>query len=175
MPEDQQWQARNLTPQQERAVEDLDAAVVEMQHWHGITPGNQDEKNHQLTDQANYEKARDRAIRVGLWGHPVVKTWLSARRSLGEREELRRFRRGLELGVKKTMSKEDFWIVFEAQGLLDQGHGPGAIHAALIEMLKTEKEQEWFDLTPEEINELIKRLNCTQQNFHRWLQRLKVI
>lgn len=175
MPEDQQWQVRNLTPQQERAIEDLDAAMVEMQHWHDITPGNQDEKNHQLTDLVNYEKALARAIRVGLSDHPVVQTWLAARRSLGDREELRRFRLGLERGVKKTMSKEDFWIVFEAQGFIDQGHGPEAIHRALIDKLKTENPQEWFDLSPEETKQLADRLDCSQQNFHRWLRRLKLV
>ena len=37
-PEDQQWQARDLTKQQERAVEDLKAAVVEVQGWHDFPP-----------------------------------------------------------------------------------------------------------------------------------------
>ncbi len=174
-PENQQWQARDLTPQQERAVEDLDAAVAEMQRWHDITAADQDEKNHQLADQVNYEKALARAIWVGLDRHPVVQLWLAARRSLGDRKELRRFRLSLERGVKKTMSKEDFWVVFEAQGLIDDGHKPEAIRKTLIEKLKTEESQECFDLAPEEINGLIDRLDCSQQNFHRWLRRLKLI
>ena len=121
------------------------------------------------------EKALARAIRVGLWCHPVVKTWLAARRSLGERKKLRSFRLGLERDVKAPMSKEDFWIVFEAQGLIDQGYKPEAIRLGLTHKLKTEKPQEWFDLAPEEINGLIDRLQCSQQNFHRWLRRLKLI
>ncbi len=71
-------------------------------------PENDDEKKHQLADQANYEKALMRVYRVGLSDHPVVQEWLAARRSLGERKKLRSFRLGLERDVKETMSKEDF-------------------------------------------------------------------
>ena len=88
---------------------------------------------------------------------------------------MRRFRLGLERDVKKTMSKEDFWIIFEARDLIKQGYGPEAIHMALIEKLNAEKPPEWYDLATEEIEGLIDRLQCSRQNFFQWLQRLKLI
>lgn len=174
--EGHQWQQpKGLTHQQERALNELEEAVSELQGCRGIEPEDEEERHHQQINQDIYEEAITRAVRAGLWQHPVVREWLAARRSLGDWEELRRFRLGLERGVKKPMLKEDFWIAFEAQGLIARGKGPEAIHTALIDKLKSdEKPQEWFDLRPEEIERLIDRLQCSRQNFHRWLKRLKI-
>lgn len=179
--EEHQWQAKGLTRQQERALNDLDEALEEMGQWRGISPADEVEKNHQITDQAIYERALTRAVQAGLWRHPVVRAWLAARRSLGDRQALRRFRRGLERGVKKPMSKGDFWIAFEAHDLINQRRGPEAIRKALIKKLKDPKPEdrkkweEYFDLAPKEIARLIRRLEYSRQNFHQRLKRLKLI
>ena len=174
--EDHQWQQpKGLTRQQQRALKELEDAWEEVRQWCGDDPQNESERKHQLADQARYKKAIMRTVRAELWHHPIVRAWLAARRSLGDWEELRRFRLGLEHGVKTPMSKDDFWVAFEAHDLIDRGDGPEAIRAALIDKLKSEKPQEWFDLNPGEIARLIGRLDCSRQNFHQWLRRLKII
>lgn len=179
--EGHQWQAGDLTPQQECVLNELDDASDEMRQWRGITPEDESEKTHQLTDQDTYEKALTRAVRAGLWQHPVVREWLAARRSLGDWDELRRFRKRLEYNVKKPMLKADFWLAFEAQDLIDHGHEPEAIRKALIEKLKhpgpkdRKKWRDYFDLRPEDVERLIARLGHSRQNFYQWLQRLRLI
>ena len=134
--EDHQWKPKGLTPQQESALNEIDDAVDVMWQWRGITPENDFEKRLLLADEDRYEKALTRAVRAGLWQHPIVREWLAARRSLGDWDELRRFRKGLERGVTKTMSKADFWLAFVAADLIKNGHEPEAIRKALIEKLK---------------------------------------
>ena len=146
-----------------------------MRQWEDISPEDEIESDTQLDDQARYEKAQKRAIRGELCGHPIVRAWLAARRSLGDWDELRRLRLRLESGVDKPMSKADFWIVVEAQNFIDRGDGPEAVRRALIKKLKSETPLEWFDLSSEEIERLLDRLDCSRQNFHRWLKRLGII
>ena len=116
-----------------------------------------------------------------------MRAWLSARRSLGERDDLRGLRMGLERGVKGPLSKEDFWIAFmarecmegkEESGALGKkrpalGKKPEAIRRALIRELLFGQPAPWFDLSPAEARRLRERLKATpRQNFHRWLRRL---
>ena len=179
--EDHQWKPKGLTPQQESALNKLDDAVDVMRQWRGITPENDFEERLLLANQDEYEKALTRAVRAGLWQHPVVREWLAARRSLGDWEGLRRFRLGLERGVDKPMLKADFWLAFAAQGLIDDGHEPEDIRKVLIEKLKDpgskdrEKWEKYFDLTPKDIERLIARLGRSRQNFYQWRQRLSLI
>lgn len=179
--EEHQWQAKGLTRQQERALNDLEEAVSELQGWRGIEIADEEDRHHQQSDQFIYERAITRAVRARLWQHPVVREWLAARRSLGDWEGLRHFRLGLESGVTKTMSKADFWIAFEARDLIDQGDGPEAMREALIKKLKDPKSkgrkkwEEYFDLAPTDIERLIDRLEGSRQNFHQWLKRLRLI
>lgn len=171
-----QWQQpEDLTRQQKRALNELEDAWEEVRQWYGDNPQDESERKHQLADQDRYTKSLRRAARAGLWGHPILREWLAARRSLGDWDELRRFRLGLEHGVGKPMLKADFWLAFEAPALIKRGGGPEAIRIALIDKLKSEEPQEWFDLSPSEIARLIDRLDCSRQNFHQWLRRLKLI
>lgn len=178
-----QWQQpKDLTQEQKRTLKELEDAWEEVRQWYGDSPQDDSEKNYQLADQAIYKTSLRRAARAGLWGHPILRAWLTARRSLGDWDELRRFRLGLESGVEKPMSKADFWLAFEAQGLIDDdGHGPEVIRKALIEKLKDpepedlKKWREYFDLRPEDVERLIARLEHSRQNFHKWLKRLRLI
>jgi len=179
--EDHQWQPKGLTPQQESARDELDDASDEMRQWRGISPKDETEKQHQLGDQERYEDALTLAVRAELWQHPVVREWLAARRSLRDRDELRRFRQKLETGVKKPVSKEDFWLTFEVQDLIKNGQKPKAICKILIDKLKDpepedlKKWRDYFDLRPEDVESLIARLGHSRQNFYQWLKRLRLI
>ena len=179
--EDHQWQPKGLTPQQKSARDELKEAMSELQWWSGNEPEDEEEKHHQQTDRLAYKRAITRAVRAGLWQHPVVREWLAARRSLGDWEGLRRFRLCLESGVTKTMSKADFWLAFEAGDLIDDGMRPKAICKILIDKLKDpepedlKKWRDYFDLRPEDVESLIARLGHSRQNFYQWLKRLRLI
>lgn len=195
-----QWQQpKDLTQQQKRALNELEDAWEEVRQWYGDYPQDESERNYQLADQTRYNTSLRRAAWAGLWGHPILRAWLTARRSMGDWEELRRFRLGLETGVDKPMSKEDFWLAFElqrlrpepvptghAQDLIDNEHRPKAnrpeaIRKVLIDKLKDPEPEDlkrwrdYFDLHPEDVESLIARLEHSRQNFHKWLKRLRLI
>ena len=177
-----QWQQpKDLTQQQKRALNELEDAWEEVRQWYGDYPQDESERNYQLADQTRYNTSLRRAAWAGLWGHPILRAWLTARRSMGDWEELRRFRLGLERGVDKPMSKEDFWLAFERQRLIDDEHEPETIRKILIDNLKDpepedlERWRDYFDLHPEDIKSLITRLERSRQNFHKWLKRLRLI
>ena len=186
--EDHQWRPKGVTLQQERVLRELEEAAEELRLWEDLAPENEDlapenkvDKQHQLDDQTRYEKALIKAIRAKLWNHPIVRAWFAARRSLGDWDELRRYRLKLETGVDKPMSKEDFWLAFEAHDLIDDGHKPEAIRKILIKKLKDPEPEDWdkwrdyFDLRPKDVERLIARLQQhSQQNFHKWLKHLKL-
>ena len=177
-----QWQQpKDLTQQQKRALNELEDAWEEVRQWYGDYPQDESERNYQLADQTRYNTSLRRAAWAGLWGHPILRAWLTARRSMGDWEELRRFRLGLERGVDKPMSKEDFWLAFERQRLIDDEHEPETIRKILIDNLKDpepedlERWRDYFDLHPEDIKSLVTRLERSRQNFHKWLKRLRLI
>ncbi len=156
-------------------------AAEQMRHSHGV-PTDQKDREIYAADRAQYEKAIGRAIRAGQFEHPLVREWISERRSLGERDALRKFRMGLEGGAKRTMSKQNFWVAFEAGNLAHpedaakKGERPEAILRALIRKLSISQPASWFDLNDAEIAKLRARLkDMPRQNFHRLLRRLHVI
>ena len=159
-------------------------AAEQMRRWHGVS-ADQIEKRREMydADWAEYDKAIGRAIRAGQFEHPLVREWISERRSLGERTALRKYRLGLERGVKKGMSKEDFFVAFEAGGFIqkkykvDEGRrNPEAIRRSIINKLLISKPEHWFDLSDSEIEKLRARLkDMPRQNFHRLLRRLHVL
>ena len=119
-----------------RIIEDLAFIEGEMRAWGQETP---EQIEADLKSYKEYRADRDRivgkAIRAGLTEHPFVQAWLAEQRTFGEKDELRRFRSSLETGVKRPMSKEDFWAAFNAPrtGLDDEIEK--TIHAALIKTL----------------------------------------
>lgn len=117
-----------------------------------------------------------RALRLGLTDHPFVKHWLSEKRSFGEWDELRRFRANLETGVKRPMSKEDFWVSYHAYALSKKGKKSEGIRRELCRKLRFDKPEGFFGLTEEETKQLAERLSAMpRQNFHRLLRKLNVI
>ena len=60
--EGHQWQPKGLTPQQKRALNELEEAVSELQGWRGIEPEDEEERHHQQIDQDIYEEAITRAV-----------------------------------------------------------------------------------------------------------------
>jgi hypothetical protein len=170
-----------LTRKQERAVSDLQYAAQHMQRWSGRSAKEIEDNRREFSqDLADYEKTVGRAIRAGLLDHPDVRAWISTQRSLGEWDALRQFRLSLECGTKKTISKQDFWIKFEAYPLSEQGKKPEQIRRLLLHKLRfstpkdRKKWKEWIGLNRKELEELAERLDCTRQNFHRLLKRLGI-
>lgn len=169
------------TRKQERALSDLKFAAKQMRRWRNASAEEVEDRRQEFSqDLADYEKAVVRAIRAGLINHPDVRAWISAQRSLGEWDALRRFRLGLERGTRKMLSKQDFWIKFEAVPLTEQGKTPEQIHRSLRHKLKfpkpedRKKREDWIGLNRKEIEDLADRLDCTRQNFHRLLVRLRI-
>lgn len=169
-------------------LQDLEEAAEQMRRW-GNLPIEKLEAEHKLfaADRAEYDRLIGRAIRAGLSKkHPYVREWLAGRRSLGEWDKLRKYRAGLERGVKRPMSKRDFWVVFHATPHIEKGKGYEEVRRALINELELvppetwdeppdaegDPDKVWFGLTPGDIKGLGVRLRTSRTNFRKWLRRL---
>ena len=172
-------QAGDLTRQtkQHVIVLEFEEAAKAMARWGNKSACHIKENQEQyIEDRRDYEKAIGRAIRLGLLEFPDVKLWLADRRSLGERDILRKVKKGLETGTSRPLSKEGFWVKYHAIRLYEKGRKPEEIRRNLINKLQLEMPEHWFDLTAEECSRLRDRLKrSTRQNFHEWLKRLGVI
>src|SRR5258706_10946559 len=94
----------------ERLVADLEESVRQI--------GRAGRSSEQVEeDWAEHCEIVHRAIRAGLTNHGVVEAWLQGRRSLGESDELRQFRAGLEKGVRRPWSAPDCWIAHHASDM----------------------------------------------------------
>ena len=171
----------DLTRKQQRALSELKYTAKHIRRWSNASAKELEDRHQEFSQNlAEFEKDVGRAIRAGLINHPDVRAWISSQRSLGEWDALRQFRLGLEHGAKKTLSKQDFWIKFEAMPLAEQGKKPEQIHRLLRHKLKypkpedRKKWEDWIGLSHKEIEELADRLDCTRQNFHRLLKRLGI-
>ena len=183
--------------------DELEDAAREMEPWGRLTEEEITNNSEYTEDRNRFEKAVGRAIRKGLTPHPIVREWLAIQRSFGDWDALRRFRRRLETGVDRPMSKEDSWIAFYAWDAVDKNVKKEELRRILIRKLRDlEKEmrakqnkapgsvsanehthipspepepEKWFDLNLDEITKLRLRLkNKSRQNFHQLLKRIGI-
>ena len=169
----------------DRVDSNLATAAEQMCQW-GDVSADEIEKRRAMFDKnwADYERAVGRAIRAERFGNPYVQAWMAGRRSLRDWTALRKYRLGLERGVKKEISKEDFFVAFEAGGLIEwcrqnpqrKKYKPEAIRRSIINKLLISKPEHWFDLSESEAKKLRTRLKgMSRQNFHKLLRRLHVL
>lgn len=160
-----------------RIREELAQIAKQMRRWEGASldeiVNEQEIYDAQLQER---DEVVGKAIRAGLTDDPFVKAWLAEKRSLGERDDLRRFRTGLEGGVKRPISKEDFFIAYYAYSPIQDGKSAESVRRALCRQLRFDEPQSFFRLTQEEMKCLAIRLSAMpRQNFHRLLRKLNVI
>ncbi len=169
----------------DRRITDLeDAAQQMLEHWSGRSPEDI-RKNYEKysEDRKDFDKAVGRAIRAGLLEHPIVRNWIAERRSLGDRDILRRYKdQRLERGVKGGISKEDLWLLYESHDLINGKRGYKAIRKALINRITVADEKalrrwkEEFGFEGNELKILRARLKQTSlQNFRKWCKRLGIL
>ena len=158
---------------EQNILDDLENAARQMQHYYGWPFDRLEENQDQYeADLHEYERAVVRTIRARLWHHPIVQMWISARRSLGERDELRRFRLpGLERDAKRPWSKDDLWLAYEAGDRRCGGEKIETIRRYLIGKLEKEEPDPLLGLEAADIKRLLRRLK-TPQNFHKWFKRV---
>lgn len=166
-----------LEARRRRIEQDLKYSAESMRRWHGANWGALERRLSEFeADVGEHERTVRRAIRAGMVDHPIVAKWLEGRRTLGEWDWLRRFRLGLERGVRKPMSPEDFWVSYHASELAEQRKKPESIRRALCRKLALgSPPEDWFGLGPTAIARLRERLNrMPRQNFNRLLLRLGI-
>jgi hypothetical protein len=85
----------------------LEEAYADLQRYHGREyrePSSDNLDDLSFGDAVReFDRAVGVAIRAGLTSHPLVVNWLSSQRGLGQREVLRRTKRGLETGVRRSI------------------------------------------------------------------------
>ena len=165
----------DATPKKNRALVDLEdaAETMELAGWHTERDPKQ---AHEVfkADAESFDKAIKKAIKAGLTDHPLIRDWISNKRTFGEWDNLRPFKRlHLEKGVIRTPTKEGFWIRFEAQSMSDDGKGPQEIRRKLIKKLSENDVPDWFEMSGPERSELRKYLaRVSRQAFRQKLKRL---
>ena len=156
-------------------IQDLEDAGKSMRRWGG-RPTEKIEENRERyeEDRADFEMEISRAIRAGLVDHPLVREWIATQRSFGDWDALRKFKRQrLERSVRRTISKEYFWIIYKAIDLREEGKGLHEIRNNLIGRLRRNDVESWFDFRREEQLALATHLRgLTRQGFHQLLKRL---
>jgi hypothetical protein len=102
--------------------------------WHRYNSRAGDQLSHREFAEAYevYERAVIRAIGAGLVDHKIVAAWIRARRSVGDYEALRRLRRGLEIGMPRSIDEADLWLAMEAAVPLEDGHSLPEIWPLLL-------------------------------------------
>jgi len=158
-------------------IDELEFFEGEMKAWGQDTPEQIE------ADLETYEKHRadrdrivGKAIRAGLTTHPFVQAWLVEQRTFGEKDALRKSRSGLERGVKRMMSKADFYVTFHATSLTRDGMGVEQIRHTLRRQLLHIEPEPFFDMSKEERVKLANRLEkMSRQGFHKWLKRMGLI
>ncbi|MBT3990521.1 MAG: hypothetical protein HOE97_08385 [Rhodospirillaceae bacterium] len=171
----QAFELKNPSPKQERALRALDEAIEDMNEAGWLVESNLiDAEQIFLAENSNLARAVIKAMNADLLDHPLVRNWITNLKIFGEWDELRRFKRKrLEKEVKRPPSKEDFWLRFEAQSLLDEGIGPQKIRQLLLRKLRLNKVPEWFDISSSDRQKLIKYIkDLTRQGFSQKLKRL---
>ena len=174
----------NLPEQKDRLVTDIKDAGEQMKQWAGASAARifANLKMYRA-DDAQYEKAIGKAIRQERFDIPQVRAWIAARRSLGDRKTLRRYKdQRLERGVKGGISKEDLWLLYESHDLINGKRGYKAIRQALINRITVADEKalrrwkEEFGFKDDELKKLRARLKHTSlQNFRKWCKRLGIL
>jgi len=136
--------------------------------------------------RAELDRSIGKAVRAGIIKHPIVRDWLAARRSLGDREILRnRFRANrVERGVDGPMREEDFWVTIEGKLQAENKKGPEAIRRSLVHKLRygildvefiSDTPPLQFNMTAHDREQLAKRLEAmSRSGFYKLLKRLHV-
>ena len=169
---------RNDDPKRrERIIEDLEEAVKQYSRWCVISVHHLSEEDWEWfqADYRDLEIAVVSASRVGVSDHPVVTEWLATKRVFGERQWLRRCGKGLEKGVKPTLSNIDTLLSYEAATLLDEKRmSYTEVRWMLLKKLSQPdyKPPDWLDISEAELEEMTQRLKTSNQNFHKWLRRV---
>ena len=121
---------------QRQLLDDLQQIESQMRRWALASMERiRQEQERYDADVAERDRIVGKAIRAGLTEHPFVIAWLAERRTFGQKDELRQFRAGLERGVKRMMSKADFYITFYASDLMDHGIGVEEIRRKVCRQL----------------------------------------
>ncbi len=181
-----------------RIIDDLEAAVEQMRRFHRFTPDDLERCHEEYKATLDvYERVLARAFRAKLVAHPRVRAEIQARRSLGDWDFLRKARAGWERDVKRPWSKDDLWLACAAQYVIEEWikqrkaeerHANAeasslrydgkkmtikAIRWQLVDNLKTKAPSPLVDLTKDDIERLLDRLeNTTEQNFYKWFARV---
>lgn len=180
----------------ERRLQELEDAAQSMRElWGNVGANkiNEDMSNPAesvyLHDRQIFDKAVGLAIRAGLLDHPVVRNWIADHRSFGQWDELRRYKKSrLERGVKRSMSKNDLWLICHAPSLIsEEKYSVEQTRQSLVRILDEERNGNrrpdrakepliWFGFSDPEVDNLRAQLkNMAEQNFRRWLKRLGII
>lgn len=126
-----------------------------------------------------YNAAMRHAIQAGLEDHPHVRAWISAKRSVGDHEELRALRLGLERGIA-SISVYDAWLAIEVQAIIGPLKGrtedlsEEEIRHRLIARVISADYTDYMrcarlDVLDVDVEALLRRLKCSRQAFHKWL------
>jgi hypothetical protein len=113
--------SKNLRPRWTagEVIQNLTDAQEQMARWHGkSSEDNAVTREMFRADYGMYEKAVGRAIRAGMRNLPIVAAWISGRRSIGDKQALRRLRLGLEAGMEREIDAADCWIAIQASDLI---------------------------------------------------------
>ena len=129
-------------------------------------------------DTAEFHRAVRAAFRAGYIQHPIVLEWLAARRSLGDRSEVRRLknaRSGLTAAVSKPWSFADLWLLDILEGLPSNSHPSVIRRNATAKIRQNNWLPDWMQhvVMPNERSEfraeLRSRMGATRQAFEKWL------
>lgn len=104
---------RPLTPAQQKAAGRLKQTYECISRAHGERSEKLEQGQFFGEDRKEYRKALANAARLGLTDHPLVQQWAESCRCLGQKDELRRARCGLEKDVQRPLEKRDMRLLAE--------------------------------------------------------------
>jgi hypothetical protein len=131
-------QSSPLTKAQKRALLNLQLALKRLATLWKDKSAQETESEQFVEDTREYSRAVTSAARLGLLNNKLIeddpavraaKEWVTVRQRLGNKEALRRARRGFEVGVKKPYSVEELALAIE-----------------IIKRIKSGKYEHWTDL-----------------------------
>ncbi|MCZ6665000.1 MAG: hypothetical protein O7B81_06830 [Gammaproteobacteria bacterium] len=168
-------QKSNLSKEQQYILQYLIQEWENMQNWYASELPESGEKRELFdADAKKFSRQVGRAIRADLKWHPIVQEWLTKLKLFGDREALGQWKDlGLDTGVKRQNSAQEFWIEFHAFPLLDKGESIDATRRNLINGLNSREPDAFFGLSKSDLVQLRGRLR-TRQNFHKLLKRLRI-
>jgi hypothetical protein len=159
-----------LTKAQKRALYDLQLALERVGNKWKDKSLQQTDSEQFLEDTTEYNRAVTRAARAGLLNNKLIeddpavraaKEWVTVRQRLGNREALRKARRGFEGGVKKPYSGKELALKTEIIKRMKSGKYEALtrLHKSL---LADKEKYDWGSLlrgkSKESFRKLLKRL-----------------